>query len=162
MPESALDQYRRVTRKGEPHLFEFLSRSEFQAAYALAAVSRFTEYQGALELEPYATPGADVGTWEEQFRRAIRYLADRGLQYNGLELDGWEIRGLRVVEPRNLAYEVRFKMGSMPDLILALESAIETFSAMGLDGEAETLRDALETVRQEKQVALREREMEVM
>jgi hypothetical protein len=162
MPETALDQYRRVTLKGQPHFFEFLSRREFQLAYAVAAVSRFTEYQAAFDLAPYATPGADEGTWEEQIRRAIRYLADRGLTFNGIELDGWEIRGLRVVEPRNLAYVVRFKMGSMPDLIEALESSVEALEAIGLEGEADTLRDALETVREEKQKALAEREMEVM
>lgn len=161
-PESALDQYRRLTRKGEPHFFEFLSREEFQAAYAVAAVAKFEEYANAFDLDAYATPGLPSDTWEEMIRRALRYLADRGLVFRGIELDGWEIHGRRIVEPRNLGFEVIFRSGSMPNLIEALTVAQDIVRQLGQESDAETLRDALAGVIEEKAKAQAARREEVM
>lgn len=153
MPEiSSLEQYRAQVRQGRPCLFEFLTREEFQLCWAVAFVNNDEEYQREFPLADYGTPGSDGDTWDERFRRAIRYLADHGWCFKGLNLDGWEIMGeMPPVQPKNLAYHIIFESGSMPSPIIALHGAIPLFrGVLGMQHEAEMLEDALEGVRAAK------------
>lgn len=161
MPEiTSLDEYRRSVRGNVPHLFEFLTRAEFQTCWAIVFVAGAEEYEGAFDLGDYVAPGAPESL-EERFRSAIRYLADNGWTFKGLSLDGWEIVGhLPPIEPRNLAYFLLFKQGSMPSPIVALEGAIGSLAWMNAEDDIEKLRDALQAVREEKAKELLEQREE--
>lgn len=147
MPDiQSVDDYRRLVRKGVPTLFEFLTREEFQLCWALVFVENSEELEHELPLADYATPEAPASL-EEDFRRAIRYLADNGYHFRGLSLDGWEIMGhLPPIEPRNLAYHLKFVSGSMPSPAVALQAAIPALRDLGLESAADRLREALEGV----------------
>lgn len=157
----SLEEYRQKVRKGIPCLFEYLTREEFQLAYAVAFVGKSEDYGETFPLADYATPGASDETWEELFRRAIRWLADNGWSFKGLSLDGWEIMGGNPpIQPKNLAYFVQFASGSMPSPVVAIQGAIGLFRGiLGLDHEAEVLEDALREIESQRGAYAREKEV---
>lgn len=119
-----------------PHLFQCLTREEFQVCWALRMTLGFEDYDDAYPLSDYRSPrtGEKAEFYEEEMLRAIRFLAlGHNLQFEGLEVheDG-RIR-MVPVEPRNAVYvrgialyvTTDGELGAMPHPIRAIDTARE-------------------------------------
>lgn len=146
-----------------PHLFQCLTREEFQVCWALRMTLGFEDYDDAYPLSDYRSPrtGERAETYEEEMLRVIRFLAlGHDLQFEGLEVheDG-RIR-MVPVEPRNATYvrgialyvTTDGELGAMPHPIRAIDTATE-FLERKLPGLSLTpltdLRLELETAKDE-------------
>lgn len=114
-------------KKHAPHLFQCLTKEEFQTCWALRATLGFESFDDAYPLDEFPTPGhpPEAETYEEQVRRAIRFLAlDHGFAFEGLAVheDG-RIEGVPV-EPRNLAYVQAIAVGHLPNPLHACDVAV--------------------------------------
>lgn len=117
------------------HLYCALTREEFQVVWAIRMTLGFESFDDAYPLDAYPSPGAPefAETYEEQVRRAIRFLAlEHGFAFQGLEVhDDGRIEG-RMIEPRNAVYVRSIALysatagaaGAMPHPIRAAETAI--------------------------------------
>lgn len=111
-----------------PHLFQCLTKPEFQACWAIRCTLGFESFDDAYPLADFASPGhsEEAETYEEQVRRAIRFLAlDHGFAFEGLSVheDG-RIQGVPV-EPRNIAYVQAIATGEMPNPLRACQVAVQ-------------------------------------
>lgn len=139
----------------QPHLFVFLTQPEWKLCYALAFADINEMTTDAYPLVQYATEGHEGDTWEEQFRRAIRFLhlacewRFKGIWVNQEGV----IREKRVVEPRNFLYVRNLRSGRLPgDPRAALQEALRLIADDGHRNlDPEPLRVCLDVV--ERQVA---------
>lgn len=110
-------------------LFCWLTQEEFRVCLALVMVGRSSGLNFPEFLDRYPTPGYNLPwmTWEEDFRRAIRFLAlEERCVFAGIvagENGSIQTRGTEPIEPRNIAYYRLLRVGGMPDLLLALQEA---------------------------------------
>ena len=117
------------------HLYCALTREEFQVVWAIRMTQAFENFDDAYPLDAYPSPGSPeiANTYEEQVRRAIRFLAmEHDFAFQGLEVgDDGTIQG-RMIEPRNAVYVRAIALyaatngagGAMPHPIRAAETAI--------------------------------------
>ena len=119
-----------------PHLFQCLTREEFQTCWALRMTLGFESYDDAYPLSDYRSPGAPETAehYEEEMLRAIRFLAlGHDFQFEGLQV--FEDGRVRMVpvEPRNATYVRGIALyvtsagalGAMPHPIRAIDTAVE-------------------------------------
>lgn len=109
------------------HLFQYLTQEEWKLVFALAFLANSDTFEGCYDLKRYATPEAEC-TWEELFRRGIRFLAlGHGFDFQGVRVhQGGEISLVRRVQPENQIYAVNARAGRLPgNPLYALATAIE-------------------------------------
>lgn len=133
----------------EPHLFEHLTQAEWKICFAIAFTSSSDLFGGAYPIDEFATPGHDGDTWEELFRRTIRFLAmEHFAEFSGIHVNReGVIVEYRVVQPENALYVTKMKAGGLPGspkaaIEGALELAPHTIPSLDL----EPLRACLATI----------------
>jgi hypothetical protein len=111
------------------HLFEFLTREEWRMCYAVQFLDDFEEYADAFDLDRFATPGeeGDPDTYEESFRRAIRFLAlEHGFEFKALRpREDGSIYAEEPIEARNRVYVSLLQTGGAPDIPGCLRELLE-------------------------------------
>jgi hypothetical protein len=124
-----------------PHLFICLTREEFKLCFALAFIEHQgrEDYGGAIGLDRYATPGTEAlaDSWEEEVKRAIRYLTfDHGFVFEAIRAyENMSIQG-HPIEEGNMVYVLQMKDGGLPNVLSALQQAIawgEQYPSLPLD-----------------------------
>lgn len=126
-----------MSDKEKPHLFQCLTKAEFQTCWALRMTQGFESFDDAYPLDSYPSPGSpDIAdSYEEQMRRAIRFLAlDHGFEFSGVTCYDDGRMDCVEVEPRNAVYVRSIQLylmsdgavGAMPHPLKAIEVAIET------------------------------------
>lgn len=111
----------------KPHLFECLTREEFQLCWALRMTLGFESYEDAYPLGDYRTPGTpdEAETYEEEVRRSIRFLAlEHGYPFVGIEAHDDATLYCRPIEPRNMAYARAIALGHFPHPYRAIDTAL--------------------------------------
>jgi hypothetical protein len=124
-----------------PHLFICLTREEFKLCFALAFIESQgrEDYGGAIGLDRFPTPGtkAQADSWEEEVRRAIRYLDDEhGFQFEGIQAGNNGSLQCHPIEEGNMVYVLQMKDGGLPNVLSALQQAIawgEQYPSLPLD-----------------------------
>jgi hypothetical protein len=111
----------------EPHLWEYLAQEEWKTCFALAFVET-TEYAPAINLRQYHVEGKE-GTWESGIIAAVRFLClEHNVRFEAVAVreEDREILVSRrdAVEPRNMLYLKLLAMGKLPDIPLALQTAV--------------------------------------
>ena len=136
------------------HLFEFLTRKEWRVCYAVQFLDDFEEYADAYDLDRYATPGEEGApdSYEESFRRAIRFLAiEHGYEFEAVkpQEDG-SIYAESPVETRNAMYAILLASGGSPDipgclrdLLAAAPPSLNTEPIREAIHEVESVRDEM-------------------
>lgn len=136
-----------------PHLFQTLDQPEWKLVFSLAFLVEedFADYP----IHRYATPGTEDikdWSWEELFRRTIRYLAlECGMQFDGLDVyrDGRIIAGGSICDG-NVVYVRMLAQGSLPpSLELCFQTAVQVAEERGLSLNLDPLNDAIEKVRRD-------------
>lgn len=120
-----------------PHLYQGLTREEFQLCWALRMTLAFEDFDDAYPLDAYATPGTEgsAETYDEQMKRAIRFLAiEHGFPFRGLRAheDGRIEVGVPPVQPENIVYARGIALGNFPHPIQAAKTAIRMIEEHGL------------------------------
>lgn len=138
--------------KRPPHLFVYLTQEEFKLAYAVSFVAFSDFFAGAYPLAEYSSPEHDGDTWEELFRRSIRYLAMvHGVGFNGVHVnrEGVLVEHT-VVEPRNSMYVTALLSGRLPaDPRYAIQSALSTAQRNIPSLDLDPLRGCLEKIEEQ-------------
>lgn len=147
-----------------PHLFQFLTQAEFKLVFALTLVQNSSDFPEVYyDSAAWATPGSsDDANWVEYFRRTTRWLGvEKRFEFQGLtpHEDG-SIDGHAVVQPENHIYVDLMRQGGLPDIPLALETAIQMIAEKGLAISIEPLRATLagvhEHIRQRRKLVNKE------
>lgn len=135
-----------------PHLFVCMTREEFKLIFAVAFIASADLFEGAYDIERYATEGGMSDDWVELFKRAIRYLVyDCGAEFPGLEpVDDGAIY-VQPIEPRNEAYIYLMGGGRLPDVEDAMRVALELAPHRAPKLDTEPLQEALVTIARQKE-----------
>lgn len=116
----------------KPHLFQCLTRKELQLCWALRMTLGFESYEDAYPLADYRSPGTptEADTYEEEVRRAIRFLAlEHGYEFQGISaFDDGQLE-CRPIEPRNIVYVRAIALGHFPNPYRAIDTAVALLEA---------------------------------
>lgn len=138
-------------------LFCSLSQEEFKLVLSIAFLDSTDKFAGSYGTERFATPSLEGKTdrWVEMFLRAARYLAfECRYEFASLVLreDG-RVFSQGEVEPGNSAYLVLLDTGSLPDMELAFETALQMIEEGRVKVDAGPIRAGLQKVRADVKTA---------
>lgn len=141
-----------------PHLYQGLTREEFQLCWALRMTLAFEDFDDAYPLDAYATPGTEgsAETYDEQIKRAIRYLAiEHGFPFQGLRAfeDGRIEVGVPPIQPENLVYARGIALGNFPHPIHAARTAIRLIEEHDMALSTDPLRQLIKELNQAVEMA---------
>lgn len=143
-----------MPQKPEPHLFCFLTQPEWKLCFSLVFCVDFFDEE-SYPLAQYSSPEHPGDTWEELFRRAIRFLAlEHNFEFRGVHVnrEGIVVEHT-VVQPENALYATQAKAGQLPgNPRYALAEAVQMIEQLPIPSlDPEPLRACLAATEQQVQ-----------
>lgn len=143
----------------EPTLFEYLTQDEWKTCFALAFLADTAEYGPTVNLRPYHVIGGYDDTWESSIIAAVRFLAlEHGFDFEAVFVREGDMEILSVQReplcPENRAYLHALGLGKLPDIPLAMKTAIRLLEERAPSFSTEPLREAKAEIEETRQRVL--------
>lgn len=132
----------------EPTLFEYLTQDEWKTCFALAFLADTAEYGPTVNLRPYHVLGGYDDTWESSIIAAVRLLAlEHGFDFEAVFVREEDMEILAVQReplcPENRVYLHSLGVGKLPDIPLAMKTAVRLLEERAPNFSTEPMREAL-------------------
>lgn len=141
-----------------PHLFEYLTQEEWKTCFSLAFLADTSAYGREFDLSDYHVPGQEA-TWESAIIAAVRFLAlehDFEFEAIGVREEDHDIvsKQRNPVRPENRLYLELLALGKLPDIPLAMGTAIKLLRERAPSFNTEALEQCREDVREQVRQAV--------